>query len=136
MGKTAARVLIGVLVFAFTAVYYETQFALGILVGCLWGVANFLALTAVLTSIVTPGEVNRRRALILAAIKFPVIYGLGYWILTARWFEPVALLAGFSLLFLVTLLKALGRVYLKLDDRRSDSKSANLEHQVPAAPRS
>jgi hypothetical protein len=113
--------VVGLIVFAFTAVYFDMRFAWGLLVGCLWGVANFIALTAVLTSFVTPGEVNRRRALILAAIKFPLIYGLGYLILRSEWFEPTSLLVGFSLLFLVTLLKALGRSYLKLDDRRADS---------------
>lgn len=109
--------VVGAIVFAFTALYYDTRFATGILVGCLWGVANFIALTAVLISFVKPGEVNRKRALILAAIKFPVIYSVGYLILRAEWFAPESLLAGFSLLFFVTLMKALGRAYLKLDDR-------------------
>lgn len=115
-----ATLVVGVIVSAFTAVYYDMMFAAGVFVGCLWGVANFIALIAVLTAFVTPEKVNRRRALWLAAVKFPVIYGIGYLILRSGWFAPVALLVGFSLLFTVTLLKALGRTYLKLDERRAD----------------
>jgi hypothetical protein len=143
--------VVGVIVFAFTAVYADMRFAWGLLVGCLWGVANFIALTAVLTSYVTPGKVNRKRALILAGVKFPVIYGIGYLILASEWFEPVSLLVGFSLLFMVTLLKALGRSYLKLDDRataltRSNPVGSerplpkgevkNASHTLPLAPHS
>jgi len=112
-----ATAVVGALAFLFLAVYYDVSFALGILVGSLWGVANFGALAAVLTATIRPGGVNRRRALLLALVKFPVLYGVGYLILRAEWFTPVSLVAGFSLLFLVTLLKALGRLYQKLDER-------------------
>ena len=124
--------VVGVVVYAFTALYYDANFALGVLVGCVWGVANFLALTAVLTAVVTPHGVNRKRSYWLAAVKFPVIYGVGFLILYAGWFAPEALLTGFSLLFLVTLMKALGRAYLKLDDRRADADK--LDHRMPVAP--
>ena len=115
IGRTTA--LVGVVVFSFVAVYYDTNFALGLLIGCGWGVANFAALTALLTTVVAPGKVSRRRAVLLAAIKFPVLYLAGYGILRFQWFAPEALLTGFSLLFLVTLMKALGRTYLHLDHR-------------------
>ncbi len=124
--------VVGMVVFAFTAVYFDVTFAWGLLVGCVWGVANFVALGAVLTAFVTPGNINRRRALILAAIKFPVIYGIGYLILRSEKFEPTSLLVGFSLLFLVTLLKALGRSYLKLDDRR-DKTTVEHHNQMTIA---
>lgn len=125
--------VVGVIVFAFTAVYYDMMFGWGLLIGCLWGVANFMALTAVLTSFVTPGEVNRQRTLILAAIKFPVIYGIGYLILRTHWFEPTALLAGFSLLFMVTLLKALGRSYLKLDETQKQKDREPIDNHMRVA---
>lgn len=126
--------VVGVIVFTFTAVYFDMQFAWGMLVGCLWSVANFIALTATLTSFVTPDTVNRKRALILAAIKFPVIYGLGYLILRSEWFEPIALLVGFSLLIAVTLLKALGRSVIKLDDKSEKKNGTSLNSQLDGAP--
>ena len=128
--------VVGLVVFAFTAVYFDMRFAWGLLVGCLWGIANFIALTAVLTSFVTTGNVNRNRALVLATIKFPVIYGMGFLILRSEWFEPTALLVGFSLLFMVTLLKALGRSYLKMDDKLESKDADSIKTQMNVAPQS
>ncbi|MBI3872723.1 MAG: hypothetical protein HY304_06580 [candidate division Zixibacteria bacterium] len=119
----AMTVVVGVIVFAFVAVYYDARFATGILIGCVWGIANFAALTRFLTAVVSPSPANRRRAILLGAVKFPVLYLAGYLILRTRWFAPEALLSGFSLLFLVTLLKALGRAYLHLDDRSASSST-------------
>lgn len=121
IGRTTA--VVGAVAFLFLAVYYDVTFALGVLVGCLWGVANFAALAAVLIATIRPGGADRRRALLLSLVKFPVLYGIGYLILRTEWFTPVSLVIGFSLLFLVTLLKALGRLYLKLDESRAPSST-------------
>jgi len=112
-----ATLVVGVIAFAFVALYYDLRFGLGLLIGCLWGVGNFWAITRVLTVVMTRGQIDQRRALIFAAIKFPVLYIVGFVLLRSGWFEPISLVAGFSLLFLVVLLKALGRVVLQLDGR-------------------
>ncbi|MBD3299487.1 MAG: hypothetical protein GF341_12585 [candidate division Zixibacteria bacterium] len=119
-----ATLVVGVLAFAFVALYYSPNFGLGMLVGCLWGVANFWALEHVLTAVLRPDAVDRRRAFIFAGIKFPVLYAAGIIVLWKGWFEPVSLVAGFSLLFLVVLLKALGRTVLKMD-QPAPSKEAH-----------
>lgn len=115
----SATAVVGALTFVLVAVYYDMDWGLGILVGCGWGIANFWALTRVLTAVLTQDGVQRRRAFIFAAIKFPVLYFLGFLALRSEWFPPISLLAGFSLLFLVILLKAAGRSFMHLDDRRS-----------------
>ena len=112
-----ATLVVGVIAFAFVGLYYDVSFGLGMLIGCLWGVANFWAITRVLTAVMTRGPIDRHRAFIFAAIKFPVLYVAGFLLLRSGWFEPISLVAGFSLLFLVVLLKALGRVVLQLDGR-------------------
>jgi hypothetical protein len=109
--------VVGALAFMLIGVYYELNFALGFLVGCLWGVANFWALGRLLRAVITPGDINKRRAYILAGVKFPILYVGGYFILSSSWFAPVSLLLGFSTLFLVISLKAAGRAVLHLDDR-------------------
>ncbi len=109
--------VVGVLAFAFVSMYHDLAFGLGILIGCFWGIANLWSLTRILTAVLTPDAINRRNAYIFAAIKFPVLYVLGYLALRSDYFPPISLIAGFSLLFLVVLLKALGRVFLHLDDR-------------------
>ncbi len=113
----SATAVVGAVTFVLVAVYYDTSWALGILVGCGWGIANFWALTRVLTAVLTSDGVQRKRAFIFAAIKFPVLYLLGFLALRSDWFPPISLLAGFSLLFLVVLLKAAGRTFMHLDDR-------------------
>jgi CHASE2 domain-containing sensor protein len=117
-----ATSVVGILAFAFVAVYYNLNFAWGLLVGCAWGIGNFWALTRIITAVVRPGEVDRRRVLILAAIKFPVLYVAGYFILRSDWFPPISLLVGFTILFVVIVLKAAGRMFLRLDDRTKRNK--------------
>jgi len=119
----SATAVVGALTFVLVSVYYDMSWGLGVLVGCGWGIANFWALTQVLTAMLTMDGVQRKRALIFAAIKFPVLYFLGYLALHSEWFPPISLLAGFSLLFLVILLKAAGRTFLHLDDRRPQSNA-------------
>jgi hypothetical protein len=122
-----ATAVVGALAFVLVSVYHDTNFALGILVGCAWGIGNFYALTLVLTAVLRPDTINKQRAYILAAIKFPLLYVIGFFILRSGWFEPVSLIVGFSLLFLVILLKAAGRAFLHLDDRPSE-KNNNPGH--------
>jgi hypothetical protein len=117
-----ATSVVGVLVFAFVAVYYNINFAGGLLTGCAWGIGNFWTLTRIITAVVRLGEVDRRRTLILAALKFPVLYLAGYFILRLDWFPPISLLAGFTILFVVIVLKAAGRMFLRLDDRTGHEK--------------
>ena len=113
----SATAVVGAVAFIFVSVYYDASWGLGILVGCGWGIANFWALTRVLTAVLTMDGVHKQRALIFAALKFPVLYVIGFLALQSEWFPPISLLTGFSLLFLVVLLKALGRAFLHLDDR-------------------
>jgi hypothetical protein len=116
-----ATAVVGILAFAFVAVYYDIGFAWGLLTGCAWGIGNFWALARVITVVVTLGSVDRRHALILAAVKFPVLYVAGYFTLRSGWFSPISLLTGFSILFAVVVLKAAGRMLLHLDDRAKRS---------------
>ena len=118
-----ATAVVGALAFVLIASYYEVNFALGFLVGCLWGVANFWALGRLLRAVVTPERVDRRRTYIFAAIKFPVLYVGGYFILSSSLFSPIALLIGFSSLFVVVVLKAAGRVFMHIDDQPSTDPS-------------
>ena len=115
--------ILSAIVFVFVAVYHETMFALGYLIGATWSVANFWMLGRLIRSVLTPQEVAPRLTAAFAAVKFPVLYVGGYLLLRSEWFSPVALLSGFATLFLVVLLKALGRALLHLDDQTSESSS-------------
>jgi hypothetical protein len=62
-------------------------------------------------------------------VKFPLLYGLGYLILSRPWYPFWAPLIGFSLPLLVIILKAVGRVLLRIegDDAGRKPVHANLK---------
>jgi hypothetical protein len=123
----SATAVVGAVAFVFVSVYFDPGWGLGLLVGCGWGIANLWALTRVLTAVLTPDGVQKNRALIFAAIKFPVLYFLGFLALYSEWFPPISLVAGFSLLFLVVLLKAGGRALMRLDERKQHNDNSTRQ---------
>ena len=100
----------------FGSVYYRPSEALGCFVGAVWGVLNLYFIKILITETLTPEETRTRVALVLALIKFPALYVLGYFILASGWFSPISLLIGFSLMFAVAVLKVLGRLILGMDN--------------------
>ncbi len=102
--------------FLFVTVYYDFKFAAGILTGAVWGCLNLLFLTRLITEIFSPGkEVRKSKVIIIALVKFPLLYGFGYILLKINYFPAISLLSGFTLIFVVMFLKALGRWVLSLD---------------------
>ena len=104
-----ATVILALIQLPFVTVYLGWQIALGVFLGALWGAANLMLIKYIITGVLTPNPASKKRALILGAIKFPILYGLGYLLLISGMFAPVSLLTGFTILFVVAFLKALGR---------------------------
>lgn len=107
-----ASVILALIQLPFVTVYIGWHIAVGVLLGAFWGAANLMLIKYIVTGIITPNPKSKKRALILGAIKFPLLYGLGYLLLVSEIFTPVSLLAGFTIIFLVAFLKALGRYLL------------------------
>jgi hypothetical protein len=104
--------------FLFVTVYYDFKFAGGILAGAIWGCLNLLFLTRLITEIFSPGEeIRKGKVILIAVVKFPLLYAAGFLLLKMAYFPPVSLVIGFSLLFLVMFLKAMGRWILSLDSK-------------------
>ncbi len=113
--------ILSLIQFPFTAVYWSFQNASGIFIGCLWGAANILLIKYIITGLLTPKpSSSKRKMLILGFIKFPLLYGIGFLLLEIGYFSAISLLIGFTIIFLVALLKALG-IYL------IDNKIINTE---------
>ena len=102
--------ILGLVAWLFVSVYYDWRFGLGILLGTAWGIANLHFLAKLLLAVVNPAVVKRKRVVLLAAAKFPVLYGIGYLFLAQSGSPVLALLIGFNLLFAVVVLKVLGRL--------------------------
>jgi hypothetical protein len=112
--------VLAILILLFVTVYYQLKFAAGILAGCIWGCLNLYFLTQLITEIFSPGkEVKKRKVVLIAVVKFPLLYAAGYLLLKTGYFPPLSLICGFTLIFLVIFLKALGRWILSMNNDNS-----------------
>jgi hypothetical protein len=94
--------------FLFGTVYWGVGFGFGFLSGALWSTANLCLLT-LLAGLVFQERVNKMKVLLVAAAKFLGLYGAGYLILRFCGFSIYGTMIGFSLPFIVIVLKVLGR---------------------------
>ena len=120
--------VLAVLGFLFVTVYHDFRFGAGIVAGAIWGSLNLLSLTHLITEVFSPGrEIRKRRVILIALVKFPLLYAAGYLLLRIDYFPAESLLIGFTLLFLVMFLKAMGRWILSLDadKKKTEPNSAD-----------
>ncbi len=119
--------VVAVLGFLFVTVYYNFRFGAGILAGTIWGCLNLYFLTNLITEIFSPHkEVRKGKVILIVLVKFPLLYLVGYVLLMIKYFPAVSLLSGFTLIFLVMFLKALGRWVLSLEgSKKSEIPSTN-----------
>ena len=115
--------------FPFGIYYLGLYPSLAVLSGGVWGILNFIFITFLVKVTIGPEGANLARASIIALIKFPLLYLTGYFLLKVPHFEPLYLLAGFSGLLLIVILKVLGRALLGMDklaitDKNNESMSA------------
>lgn len=109
----------GVLLLAVMAigpVWFRFYDCLAIFSAGVWSLINFIFLAALIRAAVRPDGVDRLRVAGLALVKFPLLYGAGYCLVTLPFFRIVPLLFGLSSILIVMVLKAVGRVLMGLDD--------------------
>ncbi len=109
--------------FPFLALYVSMNFGLSVLFSAIWGTLNLLAIKFVITSLVTK---QTRKPLIGAAVlifKIPVLYGLGYLLVTWDYLSVGGLLWGFSGILITAFLTALSRAILGLDGKVNTGES-------------
>lgn len=118
--------VVAVLCFLFVTVYYNFKFGAGILAGSVWGCLNLWFLTQLVVEIFSPGkEVKKGKVIVIAVVKFPLLYATGYFLLKINYFPPISLVSGFTLIFLVMFLKAMGRWVLSLDKDKAKITGEN-----------
>jgi hypothetical protein len=114
------------LVFLPFGVYYLGVFpTLAVFSGGVWGILNLIFISALVRATLRPQGADRRKAYGIALFKFPLLYAAGFFLLKVHGFEPLFLLIGFSSLFVVIVLKAVGRMVAHVDD----SSSTDQAHQ-------
>jgi len=107
--------VISLLVLIFGSFYYGFHPTLSVFTGIVWGMINLYFLALLIRTTLKPGEIDKQSALVILLLKFPLLYISGYFIVTSDYFNPLLFLAGFTVVLLVIVMKALGRTLLKLD---------------------
>jgi hypothetical protein len=85
--------------------------------GVLWSLVNLIFIGEVVKNVITAEDRDLTRILVAVAVKFPVLYVLGFLLLWSGKLPAAGLVAGFTWPFVVMVLKAVGRAYLGLDNR-------------------
>jgi len=100
--------------FAFLAawLYFGFKFGAGIVVGTMWGCLNLYAIGLAVKALIVPEKAKKGIIILILVLKFPLIYFIGYLILRINCFPILSLLAGFTVIFLIMLSKALGNSLL------------------------
>ena len=111
--KTSGVVLLIALVFGMY--YFGINPALAFFFGGVWGMVNLILIKRLVTFAVRPEGVDVPAVVILALVKFPLLYASGFFLLKIEQFETLHLVYGFSSVLAVMVLKAAGRLMLGLD---------------------
>ncbi len=120
-------VFLGLVLFPVFATHMGINFGLGWIIGIAWSLVNLHVITDLIKRIFITSKRNRLRIALVFFAKFPALYLVGYLALNSGRFPIPALLVGFIWPFFVMLMKALGRVYMKLDE----PKDMRLKKESP-----
>ena len=123
---TVLSALLSAVAFLFLSVYYQLPFALAFLAGGLWSSLNLLALTFMVQQLLRPTPIDWPTALAAIFIKLPLLYGAGFFLVTWDFLPKLGLMAGFSVVLAVIILKGLGRMILKLDEKEANLISGEV----------
>jgi len=117
--------IVGLVILIFGSYYFGFNPGLSVFTGIIWGMVNLYFLSALVRLTLRPEGAEKAAALVIVLIKFPLLYFVGYLIMTSNFFNPLLLVAGFTINLLVIVLKAAGRALLKLDyvDGNEEQKS-------------
>ncbi len=107
-------VIVTVILSPFTLFYFGIQTGWGFTAGALWNIINVYLLSQVVTNLITPHPSNKTLGAVAGILKFPVLYGIGYIILSYTNPSIYGIMAGFSLILAIFLLKAIGGYYLNV----------------------
>ena len=119
--------ILSLLILLFGSFYYGFYPSLSVFSGIIWGMINLYFLDRLIRSAMRPEGVDKTAALVFLFIKFPLLYAAGYFMVTSEFFNPLLLLIGFTVVLLVIVLKAVGRVILKMDDGKVENNQESVK---------
>jgi hypothetical protein len=114
------------IVFPFGLFYFGIYPSIAILSGGVWGIVNLMLLTALIRSTIRPEGVEIEKAIVFGVMKL-LLYAAGYALLTVPMLKPQWLLAGFTGVLVIMLLKSVGRVLTGQDNPQHHNKLQNAQ---------
>lgn len=108
--------------------YLGQSVAWGFIAGAAWNILNVYLLSQAITRLVVPANADhgdntdKGTAVVAGLLKFPVLYGLGYVFVRYTNASVYGIMAGFSLILIVFVLKALG-IYIHKNISYRDNRS-------------
>jgi len=113
------------LVFLPFGLYYLGIYpALAVFSGGVWGMVNLIFISALVRATLRPEKVDKLKVAGIAMFKFPLLYLSGYFLTQVPQFDPLYLLAGFSSLFVIIVLRAIGISMMRASDKPQVSDKA------------
>jgi hypothetical protein len=112
-----SSIVLGLILAIPLAMSFGWKASLAWFAGGAWSLANLAAIASIVRRVVTLEARDRAEIAKVLAIKFPVLYAIGFGLL-ASGLPTSWVLAGFAWPFAVALLKAAGRSYLRMDEIR------------------
>jgi hypothetical protein len=100
------------------AVYWDIAAGIGWLLGLAWSVVNLYLIGLIVQTMLSRGPIRKLRIALVMIVKLPVLYAVGFVLLSSAWFPIASLLAGFIWPLVVIVLKVLGRAILRMDEPR------------------
>ncbi|KPJ61278.1 MAG: hypothetical protein AMJ46_03045 [Latescibacteria bacterium DG_63] len=101
-------VVVAIITALFVATYVSPAYGAGVFLGALWNSLNLLVVVSLVKIVIATEKFRKRKVACVVALKFPVLYGVGFFLLWTGLFPVVSLVVGFSLVLAVIILKALG----------------------------
>ena len=106
--------------------YFPVYDILAFLTAGVWSIINMLLLSALVRTALRPDNVDKMSALVLAMVKFPLLYATAYFIFTTELFRPIPIVIGISMILIVMVLKAFSRVMLGLDETKEKNQIRSI----------
>ena len=101
--------------------YFGLYPTLAIFSGGVWGLLNLIFLSSIIKATITAEGPTTLKAIGLALFQLPLLYVSGYFLLKVPQFEALYLVAGFTSILLIMVLKVMGRAVLDLDGKKPNS---------------
>ncbi len=118
-------IIVTLLFVPFLFLYLGQSATWGFIAGAAWNILNVYLLSQMITRLVVPANADpadKGMAALSGLLKFPVLYGLGYVFVRYANASVYGIMAGFSLILIVFVLKALG-IYIYRNISYRDNRS-------------